>query len=71
MACVFVRLCACVTGDMGQRLRNDFVASFELPVDAHVVLSSWTVRVGLEALVHKKERNPLVTRTGHFYSPHH
>lgn len=30
MACAFVRARACVTGDMGQRLRNDFVPSFEL-----------------------------------------
>lgn len=58
-----VRVCECIAGDMGQRLRNDFVASFKLPVATPVVLSPWTVRVGLEALVHIKERRTLVTRT--------
>lgn len=44
MACTFARVSACVKGDMGQRLRNDFVPSFKLPVDSHVVLSGRTVK---------------------------
>lgn len=49
----------CVTGEVGQGLRNDSVIS-QFPVDTLVVLYSWTVRVGLETFLGVKERNTLV-----------
>lgn len=67
LACTFECVLVCKR-DVGQRLRNNLSHLLNCLWIPHVVLPGWTVRVDLQARVHIKERNTLVTQTAHFYS---